>query len=196
MIPSQKLNNSYQRLEFLGDRVLNLIVSQYLYKRHPDFSEGDLTEKLKCTSNENLDEILDRISNEFKVKLTCFKQDYQKNNPELFAKDLEAFIGNYYLENGLEKSAEYFEALLSEDVENFDPKKDYISLLQVYAQKNLHVVPDYFLEKEEIVQNNQHVFYFKVNIGGNLLGEGCGSNKPKARKKAAENALKKLGPEK
>ncbi len=193
MTDIQKLINDYTRLEFLGDRVLNLIVSCYLYKKNSGDSEGELTNKLRFTSNDNLEEIIDKLPDEFKTELFKFKCGFKPDSQELNADDIEAFIGNYYLEHGQEKSVIYFEELFRKEIDAFDPNTDYISMLQVYAQKKLKVVPDYKCIKEEMVQNNQHIFYFEVSVGPDLLGEGFGYSKSKAKKQAALVAWKKLG---
>jgi len=69
----QNPGKNFQRLEFLGDRVLNLIVSHYLYKKFPDDGEGELTNKLRFTSNDNLEEIIENLPDEFKTELFRFK---------------------------------------------------------------------------------------------------------------------------
>jgi ribonuclease-3 len=189
----QKLNNDYQRLEFLGDRVLNLIVSHYLFEKFHKNSAGEFTDKLKFTSNDNLEEIIDNLSDEFKKELFKFKSGFKTEAQDLIADDVEAFIGNYYLENGPGKTINYFENLLAKEIDAFDPNTDYISMLQIYTQKEMKDIPDYKPVKEEMAPNNEHLFYFEVSVRKNLVGEGFGNSKSKARKQAALAALKKYG---
>jgi ribonuclease-3 len=193
MSSSEKLSKSYQRCEFLGDRVLNLIVSQYLYEKFHEDPEGKLTEKLRFVSNDNLDEILDRLDSNFRDELARFKYRYKPDHPELSADDVEAFIGNYYLENGFEAVKKYFENLFEKEIDAFDPNTDYISRLQIYSQKKLKKVPEYKPVNKGMISNNEDNFHFRVFIGEDLLGEGSGSRKSKARKQAAFEALKTLG---
>lgn len=182
MTNSQKLINDYQRLEFLGDRVLNLIVSHYLFKKFPYDSAGDLTNKLKFTSNDNLEEIIDKFPEEFRKELFRSKCGFKADAQELKADDIEAFIGNYYLEHGLEASINYFNKFFAKEIDAFDPCTDYISMLQIHTQKELKIVPDYKLIEEEMVQNNQHMFYFYVLVGKDLAGSGSGTSHAKAKK--------------
>lgn len=193
MTSSQQLKNSYQRLEFLGDRVLNLIVSQYIFRKFPDYSEGKLTDKLRFTSNDNLEEIIERLPVEFRNELIKFKSGFRPDAPSLNADDIEAYVGNYFLERGLEKTTEYFEKIFVEHIDNFNPDTDYISRLQIQTQKDLKIIPDYKQVSDEVDQNNLHNFHIQVFIGKDLLGKGFGSSKPKAKQQAAEKALEKLG---
>jgi ribonuclease-3 len=188
----QNSSKNFQRLEFLGDRVLNLIVSHYLYKKFPEDSEGGLTNKLRFTSNDNLEEIIDKLPDEFKTELFKFKCGFKPDSQELNAKDIEAFIGNYYLEHGQEKSLSYFTELFRKEIDAFDPNTDYISRLQVHSQNELKIVPDYKYIKEEKIENNQQMFYYEVRVGKKLLGKGKETSKSKARKQAALEALKEL----
>jgi ribonuclease-3 len=188
----QNSGKNYQRLEFLGDRVLNLIVSHYLYKKFPDYSEGQLTNKLRFTSNDNLEEIIGNFPGEFKTELFRFKCGFKPDAQELNADDLEAFIGNYFLEQGIEESKNYFEELLKKEIDAFDPNKDYISMLQIHIQKNLKIVPEYRFVNHEPIQNNQQMFYFEVFVREDSLGKGSGTNKSQAKKQAALEACKRF----
>jgi ribonuclease III len=194
MIGVQNTCKNYQRLEFLGDRVLNLIVSQYLYTKFFNDTEGDLTKKLRFTSNDNLEEIIDKLPDEFKKELLNFKGGFKTEVPELIADDLEAFIGNYYLKHGPIKTINYFENLLAREIDAFDPNTDYISNLQIYTQKNLKPFPDYNIAEveQEKLLNNQHLFYCEVSIENILFGKCIENSKSKAKKQAAFAALKKL----
>jgi ribonuclease-3 len=189
MSSSEKSSNSYQRLEFLGDRVLNLIVSSYLYEKFHDDPEGELTKKLRFVSNDNLEEILDRLDSNFRMELSRFKHEYKPDHPELSADDIEAFIGSYYRENGFDETKKYFENLLGKEIDAFDPNTDYISRLQDYSQKKLKIVPDYRPVNDGLISE----FCIEVFIGEDFLGKGSGRRKSIARKNAAYEALKKLG---
>jgi ribonuclease III len=193
MSPSENSKKSYKRFEFLGDRVLNLIISEYLYQKYPDISEGDLTNKLKFTSNDNLDEIIDRFNDEFKSEIAGFKCNYKTDDHGLSANDVEAFIGDYYLKHGFVAAKKFFENIFKNEVDSFDPDTDYITRLQIYTQKKWKIVPEYVQKSEQINQKNEHSFLVQVFVGRKVYGEGCGSRKSRANKKAALDALKKLG---
>jgi ribonuclease III len=192
---SQKMLNSYKRLEFLGDSVLDLIVSQYLFKKHLGYPEGKLTDLRKFTSNDNLEEIFESLPNDFRTEILKFKSEYSLENQTSNADAIEAYIGDYFLKNRLEATVKRFEEIFSEYIDRFDPKKDHISMLQVRTQKQ-QIIPRYDqVGNDEVGTNNVHNFHFRVYIGEDCVGEGFGPSKSKARKAAAEKALEKLGPE-
>ena len=186
-----KKKKEYERLEFLGDRVLNLIVSHHLYLKKPEWSEGKLTNQLRFTSNENLDKIIDHFSDDFKRELIAFKHDYIPDKPGLSADDIEAFIGKYYLKNGLDASINYFLKMLSKEIDGFKSDTDYISIFQIHIQKEKKIVP-YYKEVNHTVDQNHHTFEFEVFVGEKRYGSGKGSTKSKAIKDAASDALRRL----
>ena len=192
MTPCDKSKRSYERLEFLGDRVLNLIVSEYLYDTYSDFSEGKLNDKLRFTSNDNLDEILDRIDGEFRSDVRTFRRSYELEDKEISSDDIEAFFGDYYLHHDLEELKKYFEKIFAKEIDIFDPDSDYISVLQVRTQKERKIVPEYQTVREESLPDNKHWFHLQVLIGEDVLGDGFGNRKSEAKKQAAFNALTKL----
>lgn len=190
---SKKLNNSYQRFEFLGDRVLNLIVSHYLCIKFPDYSEGELTNKLRFTSNDNLEDIIESLPDTFRKEFFKFKRDFKPESQELKADDVEAYIGSYYLKHGLVATISYFEKIFAEKIDAFNPNTDYISRLKIYSEQNQKPQPDYKLNYTEKGQNNQQFFHFQVFISDELLGSGVGNSHPKAKQMAARETLKNLG---
>ena len=192
MMTDSKKKKEYQRLEFLGDRVLNLMVSHYLYRNYPEWSEGELTNQLRFTSNENLGKIIDHFSEDFQKELIAFKHEYLPNKPGLSADDIEALIGKYYLEKGLKASTDYFLKIFSKEIDAFNPDTDYISIFQIYIQKEKKIVPYYKEVNETLDKNNQHTFEFEVFVGENRYGYGKGSTKSNAIKQAALDALIKL----
>lgn len=193
MTTIQKLNNDYRRLEFLGDRVLNLIVSDYLYKKFLEDSAGKLTDKLKFTSNDNLEEIVETLPDEFRTELFKFKSGFRPDGQTSNADALEAYIGNYFLEHELEETIKYFKKIFAKQIDRFNPDTDYISKLKIHFEQGKELQPVYKLEHTEKGQNNQSVFRFQVFIEGVPKGSGSGSSHAKAKKSAALDALKKLG---
>jgi ribonuclease III len=185
--------NNLERLEFLGDRVLNLIVSEFLYQNFPEESEGFLTNKLRFTSNDNLDELLEKLDKKFPGELAAFKTRFKPGNIERSADDLEAFIGEFYLAHGFAETKQTIEKYLADEIRNYNPDTDYISRLQIFTQKNSKSYPDYRFEPDKTLPNNEHEFHVRVFIGTEMYGEGMGNRKSRARQRAASAALKKLG---
>ncbi|MCK9591580.1 MAG: putative dsRNA-binding protein [Methanoregula sp.] len=193
MTTVQKLNNDYRRLEFLGDRVLNLIVSDYLYKKFHEYSTGQLTDKLRFTSNDNLKEIVEKLPDEFRTDLFKFKSIFKPDGQTSNADALEAYIGNYFLEHELKETFKYFKKIFADQIDTFNPDTDYVSKLKIHFEQGKELQPVYKLEHTEKRPNNQSVFHFQVSIGGVPRGLGSGSDHAKAQKSAALDALKKLG---
>ena len=193
MPSSQKPPNPYQRFEFLGDRVLNLIVSRYLYKKFPDYPEGRLTAMLRFTSNDNLEEVLERLPEEFRTELFSFKSRFDYGNQKSNADAVEAYIGNYFIEHGFEATLEFVEKTFASHIDQFDPDTDYISTLKVWCEKEKIHTPAYHLERTEKGDHNQDVLHYQVFVDGELAGSGSGSSRARAEKAASHAALKKFG---
>jgi len=184
--------NQYERLEFLGDRVLNLIVSDYLYHIYPEDSEGQLSEKLRFTSNDNLDGILETLDGKFREQISLFRKNYPAGNQDLSADDLEAFLGDLFLSHGLLETQNVVEKYLLPEFSSYNPDTDYISRLQIYTQQNSKPVPEYRCVRDTILHNNSHEFHEQVFIGGEMSGEGFGDRKSRAKQRAAAMALEKV----
>jgi len=174
MPPQNTAKNQYQRLEFLGDRVLNLVVSDILFSQYPEWSEGDLTKMLGFASNDNLEGLLNELDKSIISALLTFKQSF----------------GEYYLKHGWTETKTYIEKVFGKLIREFDPETNYIGILQELTQKELKIVPDYVLESQE-GPPHQPVFHIKVNWG-NVVGRGIGNSLHEARKQAALAALKEL----
>jgi len=195
MTNSTKPFARYERLEFLGDRILNLIVAYHLYKNPLEYSPKELTTRLRFTSNDNLNEIVESLPEDFKAKIVQFKREVRPDGQPLNADDIEAFIGDYFLEKGLNDTAIHFEAIFAQYLDRFDPTADYISRLKEYSDKEKQPQPDYCLIPPEGGQKGKDVFHFRVYIGGKLLGSGSGSSHTKAKQLASREALNKLDAE-
>jgi ribonuclease-3 len=183
----------YQRLEFLGDRVLNLIISENFYRAFLEKDAGNLTNLMRSLSNDNLDIMLEKLENKFLDEILAFKIQYRSDSEDLYADDLESFIGNYYLIRGLSETQKMIERHLSGEIGNFNPNTDYISQLQVYTQKMLNPIPEYPLINDKTLPDNRHEFHVQVKIAGEILGEGYGKRKSIAKQHAAKRALERLG---
>jgi ribonuclease-3 len=186
----------FQRLEFLGDRILNLIIAEYLYRHNPEHDAGKLTHQLRFTSNDNLDEILDQLDAGFRENLVVFKSQYKPDAQNISADDVEAYIGSFFLQNGFEATRTYIERNLGAEIDLFDPGNDYKSKLNEFCQKNKKSQPVYDGMTDHTTGDNRHEFRVRVLIGQEEYGEGSGDKKVRGEQQAACRALEKLGLEK
>tara|TARA_B100000401_G_scaffold280213_1_gene191365 strand:+ start:332 stop:982 length:651 start_codon:yes stop_codon:yes gene_type:complete len=182
-----------ERLEFLGDALLNLHVSEYLYSRFVNLDEGKLTQfKAKIVSRENLTKIAENI--ELSRFIKAGKGEKLVDN-SIIGNTLEALIGAVYLDSNYSKTNQVLNKLLKENLlmieENTDPK-DPKSKLQEYLQKRNLQLPTYSIKlngsKEKKVD-------FKVLCeveGLNLSATGRGKSRKKAELNSAEKILNKI----
>jgi len=182
-----------ERLEFLGDAVLELIVTEYLYRNYPN-PEGELTNwRAALVNAKMLAEIAEEIGlNDFVLLSRGEAKDNGRARGYILANALEALIGAIYYDQGLEKSAEFIEknvltrlSLILEQGSYRDAK----SKFQEEAQERVGVTPSYDVVSE---RGPDHAKHFKVGVflGDELVAEGEGPSKQEAQQKAAENGLK------
>ena len=179
-----------ERLEFLGNFVLGLAVSEHLFEKPANYSEGEMTKKMGVVSNEMLAEVIRK--NKIGIE-GCIQLGNQVSiTDDILADAFEAFIGAVYLDRGkgMPKAKEILLALLSDETEHFD-SRNYIGMLQEFVQKK-YGTPEYYVEEETMLENHRHVFKAVVKISGKKRGEGTGDSKQSARMEAARDALNKL----
>ncbi len=181
-------SGSYQRLEFLGDSVLGLVVSEYLYLALPKASEGVLT---RIKSYLVSSDVLYRIG--IRLGLDRFIVHNLPSVRKAVIDSCEAIIGAVYLECGLEKVKEIVERLWLPIVEKLDVS-DIISakeLLQLYSQSSQKDNPEYRVLE---VSGPKHSPEFLVGVflKSQLLGMGKGNSKKRAESMAARNALENI----
>ncbi len=190
--------NSNERLEFLGDAILNLIVSQYLYKKYPHYTEGELTKiraKVVCESS------LAYVAREMGVGdyLLLGKGDESTGGREresILADTIEAMIGAVYMDSDFQTANKHllskFEHNIVKAVEKGKLFFDYKTELQEKYQKQTNSKIEYRIFKEEGPEHNK-VFFMDVILNGKVLGRGKGKNKKEAEQMAAKSALKLEG---
>jgi ribonuclease-3 len=191
---------SNERLEFLGDSVLNLIVAEYLFMTFPDMNEGFLTKvRAKLVNRIALADAADRIKiSEFLLVSKNLSSSFTNGSRTVLSDAFEALIGAIYLDNGLNSAKEFIIKTL------IDPNskdgvylidENYKSQLLEYAQANRMENPLYDVIKEEGPQHNR-IFTVQVSIGSKVHGVGIGRNKKGAEQKAAQAALEKIAQQK
>lgn len=183
-----------ERLEFLGDAVIELIVTDFLYKKYQNYTEGELTAVRSALVNAVIiSEIASKIGmNDFLLLSRGEAKDHGKARVYILANTYEAFIGALYLDQGYDTVNKFVhETLLPKTDEIVNKKlwRDAKSLVQEKAQEFVSVTPAYKVLSES---GPDHARHFTVGIffGPNFIAEGKGKSKQEAEVKAAEEALK------
>ncbi len=182
-----------ERLEFLGDAVLELIVTDFLYKKYPEFTEGELTAIRSALVNAVIiAEIASKIGmNDYLLLSKGEAKDNGKARAYILANTYEAYIGAVYLDAGYKMADKFVRKFLLPNTEEIVHKKlwrDAKSLVQEKAQELLGVTPAYKLLHESGPDHDKH-FTVGILFGKNLIAEGKGKSKQEAEVKAAEAAL-------
>lgn len=188
--------DSYERLEFLGDAVLDLIVTEIIFDKYPDENEGFLTKlRAKMVKGDALAE----YSRKLNISDLLVIGDRAQGQGIEFSKSVladvfEALIGAIYLDSGYESAAHFFKQLFEEhiDFENLtDTLDNYKSLLLEYAQANQMAIPRYEVVRESGPGHNK-TFEVRVLVDEQEMGQGRGKSKKEAEQRAARSALQLL----
>lgn len=185
-----------ERLEFLGDAILSLTISEYLFRRYPEFSESQLSRLRAYTVREStLAEVAERLNLGDYLRLGKGEERTGgRKKPSILANTFEAILGAVYIDGGLKKANDFVLRNLKIKIESLVKKNlifDYKTRLQEVAQAQFGVLPRYVIHKEEGPEHNK-TFEVKVYIKNNLYGTGRGKSKKAAQQLAAEAGLKKL----
>jgi ribonuclease-3 len=188
----QKLDADNQRLEFLGDSILNLITAEYLFDKNPDMQEGDLSKlRSQLTHNETLAQIGADLQLGAHLRLGVGEAERGgRERPSNLADAIEAIIGASYLDSGITAARAIFRKLFMPRIAtiqtpgNFNPK----GALQEFAQIQFKCVPEYTLIGEQ-GPDHAPTYTVQVAINGKPLAKGSGSNKRDAEKDAARHAI-------
>ncbi len=191
---NHKMRSENERLEFLGDAVLNLVVGEKLYLQHPNKDEGFLTKaRSKMVSREHLNAIAEELQLTKYIHHTLDAKQIAQM-PNLSGNCLEALIGAYFLDYGYPKTTEIVLHIM-ENFADWDERmsqdKDYKSTLYHYVQsRNLSIE---FESKIVIDKSGANHFDSTVKIAKEQKGQGRGNTKKSAEQNAAQDALKNLG---
>jgi ribonuclease-3 len=185
-----------ERLEFLGDAVLDFVTGEYLYHRFPELREGPLTSLRSALVRRST---LARFAREWDLGHYLLMghgeaESGGRNRPATLCAGFEALIGALYLDQGLESIHSLLEPLIVPEIsrtiqERLD--KDPKSSLQELAQARMHRTPRY-TTVAETGPDHAKEFTVKVTIGGNVYGQGQGMSKQQAAQAAALNALDRI----
>jgi ribonuclease-3 len=195
---SEEVDESNERLEFLGDAVLQFLSSEFLYKNYPLLGEGDLTNiRSKVVNTESLAYESSRFEIGEFILISRGEKETAKESHSILANVFEAILGALYLDQGIEASRSYLNANLFykvEDVVKSGSLKDSKSLYQEIAQEKYLVTPQYKIITEEGPDHNK-IFISAVYINNKEIARGSGSSKRKSEQEAAQNALNLLNEE-
>lgn len=189
-------NPSNERLEFLGDAVLQLVSSQYLFENYQDSPEGDLTNyraAIVCTAS--LAKEAGRLGyGDFLLLSNGEEATGGREREYILANTFEAVLGAMYLENGLEHCKKFVKKELLYKIDEIiknESYKDAKSKFQELAQEKLGITPNYEVE-DSWGLDHKKTFKVAVYLEEEKYGEGEGKSKQRAEQKAAKSAIDKL----
>jgi len=182
-----------ERLEFLGDAVLDLVISHFLMELFQDAEEGDLSKfRAMLVDEAGLYQVALRLGlGEYLLLGRGEEQGRGREKPSILANTMEALMGALYLDAGLEKTMEVIGRLFSpllERVGSGEMVHDFKSMLQEYTQKIYKTLPKYLLVDESGPAHDR-TFMVKLVLKGEILAEGNGKSKKEAEQEAAREAL-------
>ncbi|MBR2001428.1 MAG: ribonuclease III [Firmicutes bacterium] len=192
----QQYHENNERLEFLGDAVLETVISERLYRLLPNEEEGRLTRlRASIVCEESLAEIGHQLGvGQALVLGKGEEQSGGRRRNSMIADGVEAIIGAIYLDGGLTEVQavilRLFDSVIQRALEG-KLHSDYKTALQERLQVNGDVTIQYVLDKQEGPDHDK-VFYTSVVVNGEILGSGCGRSKKEAEQNAAKEAMKDM----
>ncbi|HPO46034.1 MAG TPA: ribonuclease III [Spirochaetota bacterium] len=185
-----------ERLEYLGDSVLALVVNEYLFKRFEKYPEGDLAKiKSAVVSEATLFKVARELNlGSFLLMGKGEELSGGRTRPSILANSLEAVIGALYLDSGLKDCKKLVLSLLKSDIERIDSMESYRdpkTTLQEYVQKKYRERPLYEIIAES-GPDHQKQFTVRLVVAGKSVAEGTGASKRGAEMEAARKALEMI----
>ena len=185
-----------ERLEFLGDSVLSVVVSEYIFNNFSNKKEGELT-RLRASL------VCEAALARFAVKLGLGKyllmghgemNSHGYERPSILSDAFEAVIAAIFLDGGMEEAKRFVLSYVLPEIRNVTSRRDtdYKTKLQEIVQQTEGDVLEYVLVDESGPAHDKH-FVFEVRLNSNILGRGGGHNKKQAEQNAAHEALRLLG---
>lgn len=189
---------SNERLEFLGDSVLSIIVSEYLFSKFSQFPEGELTkiraslvcEKSLCGFSRELD------MGKFLRLGKGEEKGGGRERDSILADAFEAVLAAMYLDGGMNVAKKHVMRFIIPELEHTEDEvfKDYKTALQEIIQRNPEESVSYFLTGESGPDHDK-IFEVEVRLNSNVIGKGKGKSKKRAEQMAAKQALELMGAE-
>ena len=186
-----------ERLEYLGDAVLELVVTDHLFGKYPDKPEGDLTSFRSALVNSiMLSKLASNLDmNDYLLLSKGETKDVGKARQYILANTFEAFVGALYLDRGYKKAEEFIAGVLFDRIDEVVSKrlwKDAKSLVQEKTQEIIGMTPDYKVLKE-VGPDHDKQFTVGIFFGDEKIAQGSGRSKQEAEQEAAKKALNVKG---
>lgn len=186
--------SSNERLEFLGDAVLGLVTADYLYHKHPDLPEGDLTRmRAALVCEESLYEVAQSLGLGNELRLGKGEEaGGGRHRPSIQADAVEAVLAAVYLDGGIGSARKIIQKyILSREVAGLTKPRDYKTALQELVQRESDQVLKYQLVGEEGPDHDKR-FFVEVTLNGTTIGSGSGRSKKEAEQMAAHMGIQSL----
>ena len=186
---------SNERLEFLGDSILGMVVADHLYRNHPDLPEGELTRtRAALVCEESLVEVAAELDLGEYLRLGKGEEaGGGRHRPSIQADAVEAVLAAVYLDGGIGSARKIITRyILCREVEGLNSSRDYKTALQELVQRESGQVLKYRLTGEEGPDHDKR-FFVEVDLNGTPVGAGKGHSKKEAEQMAAKAAIAKLG---
>ena len=186
--------HSNERLEFLGDSILGMVVAEHLYRNHPDLPEGELTRtRAALVCEESLVEVAKELGLGDYLKLGKGEEaGGGRNRPSIRADAVEAVLAAVYLDGGIGSARKIIQKyILTREVSSLSGIRDYKTALQELVQRESGQVLKYRLTGESGPDHDKR-FFVEVDLNGTPVGNGEGHSKKEAEQMAAKAAIQKL----
>jgi len=194
--PNQNLKSN-ERLEFLGDAILQYLTSEHIFKGYDSYPEGELTNlRARLVNTVSLAEESSRLGLSDYLFISNGEKEIASESNHILANTFEATIAAIYLDQGMQVCSDFVNKELlykTEDIVQKGELKDPKSLFQEISQEKFLTTPNYKLIEDDGPDHDK-TFIVGAYIAKSLIAEGKGSSKRKAEQDAAENALKKIKP--
>lgn len=192
----KKGRHSNERLEFLGDSVLSIVISEHLFKYFRHLPEGDLTKiRASLVCEKALFEFAGQIHlGEFILLGKGEENTGGRNRPSIVSDAFEAVIAAVFLDGGMNAAKEYVLGFIPKELDKNSVKnlQDYKTILQEIIQRNPEERVEYVLRDESGPDHDRH-FVVEVCLNNNVIGHGEGHSKKQAEQQAAKEALALMG---
>ena len=191
---NKKAGPSNERLEFLGDSILGMVVADHLYRNHPDLPEGELTRtRAALVCEDSLVEVAEALRlGEYLHLGKGEEAGGGRKRPSIQADAVEAVLAAVYLDGGIGSARKIIQQyILCREVEGLTSPRDYKTALQELVQRESGQVLKYRLTGEEGPDHDKR-FFVEVDLNGEVAGRGKGHSKKEAEQMAAKAAIAKL----